>query len=295
MGKNPIQVFLGVDGGGSNTRALLIDQNGDRISEGKSFGSNPHNGGYPQAASNINEAVQTALETAAPAQLKIESAFCGIAGIRNTEEQELLAKELQHFPWAQSVSLEINHDVSIAYAAVLGTEPGITLICGTGSSCLGKDLSGKTILTSGRTEIIDDPGSGYAIGLEAIEAGLVQELSNSRSDIAKLAPKVITLALNGMPAAQNILNGNADSLVKLIQETHSQIKLGDAFNLGIIGGLGSADTLYLKILLKKVLSAFPDAAISFTRNTPVEAAAQLALEQFNRSVYRTCLANTSNS
>jgi N-acetylglucosamine kinase-like BadF-type ATPase len=277
VGKNPIQVFLGVDGGGSNTRALLIDQNAHRISEGKSFGSNPHNEGYPQAASNINEAVQTALETAAPAQLKIESAFCGIAGIRNTEEQERLAKELQHFPWAQSDRLAIDHDVSIAYAAVLGTESGITLICGTGSSCFGKDLSGKTILTSGRTEIIDDPGSGYAIGLEAIEAGLVQELSNIRSEIAKLAPKVIDLAQNGMPAAQNILNRNANSLVKLIQETHSKIELGDTFNLGIIGGLGSIDTLYRKILLEKVLSEFPGSKIRLTRNTPVDAAAQLAL------------------
>ena len=93
MGKNPIQVFLGVDGGGSNTRALLVDQNGGRISEGNSLGSNPHNGGYHLAASSINEAVQATIENAAPAQIKIESAFCGIAGIRNAEEQELLFRE----------------------------------------------------------------------------------------------------------------------------------------------------------------------------------------------------------
>ncbi|MGK0237638.1 MAG: glucosamine kinase [Candidatus Pelagisphaera sp.] len=277
MGKNPIQVFLGVDGGGSNTRALLVDQNGGRISEGNSLGSNPHNGGYHLAASSINEAVQATIENAAPAQIKIESAFCGIAGIRNAEEQELLAKELRRFPWANRARLGIDHDVSIAYAAVLGAKPGITLICGTGSSCLGKDLSGKTILTSGRTEIIDDPGSGYAIGLEAIEAGLFQELSNSRNDIAKLAPKVIDLAQNGIPAAQNILNRNADALVSLIQDTHSKIDLGDTFNLGIIGGLGTSDTLYQKILLEKVVSQFPEAAIRFTKTTPVEAAARLAL------------------
>lgn len=277
MGANPIQAFLGVDGGGSNTRVLLVDQNGDRVSEGNSLGSNPHNGGYSQAASNINEAVQTAIENVASLQLKIESSFCGIAGIRNVEEQELLAKELRRFPWAQSARLTIDHDVSIAYAAVLGPKTGITLICGTGSSCLGKDLSGKTILTSGRTEVIDDPGSGYAIGLEAIEAGLVQEASDNRSDIAKHAPQVIDLAQNRIPAAQSILNRNANALVKLIQDTRSQIALEDTFNIGIIGGLGTRETLYQEILLDKILSVFPDATISFAKKTPVEAAAQLAL------------------
>ena len=277
MGKNPIQGFLGVDGGGSNTRALFMDANGKHLSKGFAPGSNPHNIGYPKAASNINEAVQAALENAAPEQLRIASVFCGIAGIRNTEEQMLLTSELQHFQWTRNARLSIDHDVSIAYRAVLGKDSGITLICGTGTSCLGKDITGEIILTSGRTETIDDPGSGYAIGLEGIEAGLLQSTSTNRNDIANLAPQLINLAQEGNPTAQYILNKNADSLIELIRDTLSRLSLSENFNLGIIGSLGTTKTPYQDLILKKIASEFPSTVLRFTNKTPVEAAAELAL------------------
>lgn len=280
MGKKPIQAFLGIDGGGSKTRALLIDFHGSPISEGDAPGSNPHNIGYPRAASHIDQAVHEALDNAGQKDLEIISAFCGIAGIRDSGEQGQLANELTRFSWAETVRLAIDHDLSIAYAAALEEEPGIVLICGTGSSCLGKDASGRIVRCSGRADSSNDPGSGYALGLEAIEAGLLSKTSEDRRSIAKLAPQLIKLAQQGNPRARNILESNADALIALARDAHSRLDLEDAFQLGVIGGLGSADGLYRNLLLAKTASAFPAAVIRFAKISPVEAAAQLALRQF---------------
>ena len=283
MGSKLIPTFLGIDGGGSKTRALLIDANASPISEGHATGSNPYNIGYAASAFHIDQAVQDALFNANPTNIEIASVFCGIAGIRNADEQSQLAKQLKFFSWARNARISIDHDLSIAYAAAFEDNPGIALICGTGSSCIGKDPSGNVIWTSGRHLGEDDPGSGYAIGLAAIQSGLVpQNPSEDRKTIAALAPQVIELATQGNRIARDILESNVNALVSQVRHVYSKLKLETIFSLGVIGGLGCADTFYRNLFLQRLASVFPDATPRFTNRSPVEAAARLALRQFSQ-------------
>ncbi len=272
--------FLGIDGGGSKTRALLIDANASPIGEGQAAGSNPYNIGYAAAASQIDQAVQGALLHAKPTNIEIVSVFCGIAGVRNSKEQSQVANRLETFPWTRNARIAIDHDLSIAYAAAFEEGSGIALICGTGSSSIGKDSTGKTVWTSGRHLSDDDPGSGYAIGLAATQSGLLTNPSGDRKEIAALAPQIIDLATKGDLIACGILNRNIDALVSQVSEVYSKLQLETNFTLGVIGGLGCADTLYRSLLLEKLASVFPHASPRFTNTSPVEAAAKLALRQF---------------
>ncbi len=272
-----LNAYLGIDGGGSKTRSLLIDAQAKPISDGLAKTSNPYNIGYPEAACHIDQAVQNALAKIEPDRVTIVSIFCGIAGVRNPEEQQKLANEFTRYSWAKNAALEIDHDLAIAYEASLGDQPGICLISGTGSSCIGKDSTGAIGIASGHDLDDANPGSGYAIGRDAIDAGLVTSDSSDRKAIADLAQKLIAKASQGDESALSILEENAEALVILIRQTHSKIRLSDTFDIATTGGLGTADTIYRALLLEKLVNAFPEATIRQSQTTPVEAAARLAI------------------
>lgn len=270
------QLFLGIDGGGSQTRALAIDSRSRPIASGLASGCNPHNIGFAEAGNRINEAVLSTLETLDANE--IASIFCGIAGIGSIEEQTTLADTLSRFSWTRNANLKIDHDLSIAYEAGIGQQAGICVIAGTGASCIAKNDRGEFHKSHNRLPNGDEPGSGYAIGFDAIKAGIASVESETRKTVASLTRSVMELANRGNVSAREIIDENTTALVRLIARIHAQAHLGDAFPIVITGGLGSAETLYRILVLEKLSALFPKATIRYPRMTSVEAAAQLAFQ-----------------
>ena len=57
------KLYLGVDGGGSNTRSLLVDSRFSPVGSGKALGCNPHNCGYKKAGNRIDESIANAIDS----------------------------------------------------------------------------------------------------------------------------------------------------------------------------------------------------------------------------------------
>ena len=271
------KLYLGVDGGGSNTRSVLVISRFNHVGLGKALGCNPHNCGYKTAGNRIDESIANAIDSLDFDDFEIDAIYCGIAGIRTPEEKSRLAISLEHFDWLRGTRLTIDSDLSIAHEAGLGNKPGICLVIGTGAACIGKSESGTIITHSNRLPNGDEPGSGYAIGLDAVTAGLVSSPSKERNQVAEAAKALIELAHSGNIKAREILDQNSNAIADLVCKTMEDLDWGPG-NLAIVltGGVGSADTLYRVLVQEKLASLNSKIVFRFPQTSAVNVAARRA-------------------
>ncbi|EDY85024.1 BadF/BadG/BcrA/BcrD ATPase family [Verrucomicrobiia bacterium DG1235] len=265
--------FIGVDGGGTSTKAIAIDRTGKEIGSGRSEGSNPNNIGFPQAASNILEAIRQC-----KAPLDSQTSLCiGIAGLATEEQtQKLRDALLAQEPTLKQSCLTFTHDLEIAHFAAFQEKPGMVLIAGTGSACYARNSKGETFRASGRDFDYEDPGSGYAIGKRANESKLLLA-ADSRKAIASIAPRVIELASEGDLRALDILRIEAENIAKLARAVYVDFSKTETFpELALSGSILQADTLYRYSVLFELQSALHNIKVIETKTAPELAAAQLA-------------------
>ncbi len=162
--KEPL--FMGVDGGGTRSRARLRDVEGRRLGEGS---AGPGNARLKEAA--FAEVLKACRAAAAEAGLgetdlaRIHAGF-GLAGTQQPWDRDFVLA--QPHPFA---SVVVDTD---AYAAFLGAcrrRDGAILIVGTGAAGLAV-IAGERINVGGWGDDIADEGSGMMIGRTAIRRSL---------------------------------------------------------------------------------------------------------------------------
>ena len=281
--------IIGIDGGGTSTRAIAVDSDGALIGTGRSGPSNPNNTSFESAASAILVAIDAALCGKNPPT----AALCaGIAGIAtNKHREQLEAALLQQRPQLAKTKLRITHDLEIAHYAAFEDNPGAVLIAGTGSACYARNAKGEIQQISGRSH--EDPGSGYAIGKQAIQSKLLphpsppsSELHNSqftlhnsnasRSSIAALAKEVIKMAESGNAEALGILKAEAKRLLQLIEPIPKDLPIA------LVGSLIESDTLYRTISIDLIQRRFPNRTTKAIVHPPQIGALQQAWKQVNK-------------
>ena len=105
--RNSLQLFLGIDGGGTKTHAVLLDYKGDFVGEGFSGASNPLRVGIEMAVTNIFHAAESACDAANRILDDILAVQCGLAGA----SQLHAALELfERFIERQIAGLQLVHD-----------------------------------------------------------------------------------------------------------------------------------------------------------------------------------------
>ncbi|AXB79720.1 BadF/BadG/BcrA/BcrD ATPase family protein [Novosphingobium sp. P6W] len=159
--------FLGIDAGGSNCRARLVDAAGAVIGHGKSGTANARIGMdalYETLLDTVDQAVAEAGLTIA--QRATIHAGMGIAGMTRPGVREALA-ELD-FGFA---SAAYSTDALIANLGAHGGQDGAILIIGTGSAAQVR-LNGEDFTIGGYGFPISDEGSGAALGLSAMRHAL---------------------------------------------------------------------------------------------------------------------------
>ena len=158
--------YLGIDGGGSKTLAIIVDTQGNEIGRGYAGSSNHTGVGLATAIANIHAAVAQAQQKL-DSQISIQKAWLGIAGIDRQEDQQILATHVQ----ALANTVYITNDAELALSALPATI-GVGLIAGTGSIALGRNAQGQTTRSGGWGHILGDEGSGYALGHQALRAAV---------------------------------------------------------------------------------------------------------------------------
>ncbi len=155
--------YLGIDGGGSKTAFLLVDDYYNEICHLQSGPSNYLSVGGEAAKEAITQGVSRLTER--------PNIVCGgFAGAGRPDSVTFYKELLQSLiPEAQVI---IESDAFIASIGAIGIDPGVLLIAGTGSIVIGRDQERSMFRVGGWGPYFGDEGSGFWIGREAVRAAL---------------------------------------------------------------------------------------------------------------------------
>lgn len=164
--------YLGIDGGGTKTEFWLSDGEGRRVAHAILGASNPIDIGMDACRRVLDVGIA---EVTRGIPLRKISVFAGIAGGISGDNREKLRAYLSAFGFGRC---DNGSDAQNAVAMALGDRDGITLIAGTGSIAFAK--RGESLSRfGGFGYLLEDGGSGFAIGRDAILYALRTEESGS--------------------------------------------------------------------------------------------------------------------
>ncbi|SNS66900.1 BadF/BadG/BcrA/BcrD ATPase family protein [Streptosporangium subroseum] len=167
---------LGLDVGGTSSRAVLLDASGRRVGYGRAAGGNPAAHGTEVAAANIGRALEPALRGIDPAQ--VAGAVIGMAGAGALE------RTVFDLMWASAglrPAPRLTGDLGIAFAAGTAEPCGTVLIAGTGAIAARIEDGEPTVIADGLGWLLGDEGSGFWLGREAARVA-ARALSRGEAD-----------------------------------------------------------------------------------------------------------------
>lgn len=154
--------YLGIDGGGSNLRVVLVDEALNVVAETPRGTVNPNIIGFDAATALI----QSAIREIAPGVTEIAAVGIGIAGASLAFDwmRETVAGVLPAVPVFPAI------DVEVALVGAHGERRGALILAGTGSIAYGINDMGETAQAGGWGYALGDEGGGYWLGLQALRA-----------------------------------------------------------------------------------------------------------------------------
>ncbi len=176
--------FLGIDGGGSKTLAVIVDANGQQRGRALAGSSNYAAVGIEPAIANLYAAAEQAALRAG-CRLPAKAAWLGLAGVDRPGDQALLLPHLQ----ALADTIRLTNDAELLLSA-LDDAVGVALVAGTGSIALGRDRHGSIARAGGWGHILGDEGSGYEIGRLALQAAA--RAADGRGEATVLLERIMT-------------------------------------------------------------------------------------------------------
>jgi len=184
-----MRYFLGIDGGGTKTHALIADETGKLHGFGKAGCGNFEVFGWERAKNEILKAADDALKQAGVKHENIAFAFFGLAGEDTQHDHVFLREEIKKLALFKNV--KVKND---SFAALRGGTPkpyGVVVVSGTGTVAVGRNQEGKEHRAGGLGSDFGDLGSGPDILKMAISA-VVRE-NDGRGQKTQLTQKMLTI------------------------------------------------------------------------------------------------------
>ncbi len=298
--------FLGIDGGGTKTHAVITDPECRVLGEGYSGAANPLRIGLEEALSHIEQAVADACAQAGIEIGDIDSGCAAIAGINHPIHYHTMKDALDE---ALSVGgLELVTDARAALEGALDGKPGVVVIAGTGSIAIGVNADGQQARAGGFGPTLSDEGSGYYIAQRALKAvvssfdgrspgttlaericrrlgvsdpsdlpGVIYNSDSEPVDIAPLAELVDEAAREGDEVARQILSAAGRELGRLAASVIDKLDLhSSAFRVACVGSVFRSGEVVLEPLREAVSRIAPHAEIGPPLYPPAIGAVKLA-------------------
>lgn len=305
-----MEYVIGIDGGGTKTAAVILDTAGRIHGYGE---------GGPSTYGIVSEAVtRESIETAAKIACReaglstpvFAAAFLGLGNVVSALDRSAVRAIAASLELAPVERIGVDHDCRIALSGGLSGRPGIVLIAGTGTSCFGMDDQQQTWRAGGWGPLIDDEGSSYWLGIQAMRAAILDydkrgeptllgqmvqehmqlkemnELMNrlyaagmTRTDIAALAPLVFEAAgLNDL-VAMRIIQSGCLSMASCVETVAHRLRMDPRQSeLAVVGGLTRAGDALMQPLTNAVLNRLPGYRIILAELSPAIGAGILALQ-----------------
>jgi len=246
-------VYLGIDGGGTKTEFVVINEQGAVLDRVLEPGCNPNDIGFQASFDRISGGIRDVLVRFP----RLRSVFCGIAGISAGDQRSRMLELLQQkFP---ALHLQVQSDPANLFG--IDDRFSMAVICGTGSVVYVKQGDTLTRL-GGWGYLLDSAGSAYDLGRDALAAALDREdrqepptalgtlllqrlerpriydaipalYGGGKAYIASLAPLVFRAHAQGDSDASAILEKTAARLGQLLEQG---IRLCGAAPSAVAGG-----------------------------------------------------------
>lgn len=306
------EFFVGVDGGGTKTRAVVMDGAGRIIGEGLAGPSNPLRVGVASAASAVRAAIEAACEAANVSRVDIASAEIGLAGVRRRAHLRVSMREALCGLGIESLNVVSDADIAL-FGATAG-RPGLVVIAGTGSNCCGINKNGRRACAGGWGPVAGDEGGGSWIARQALQA--IAQATDERGEPTKLIeaaylyfgatnPDELATAIYAPSVTHDRLAGFCKYVIETAQAgdkiaheivTRAGRELGVAavtvirrlgmkserFQVAFVGGVFAAGEMILAPLREEIERIAPQAFLAPPVLAPAVAAAQMAEERTRR-------------
>ncbi|MCF0097309.1 N-acetylglucosamine kinase [Micromonospora sp. MH99] len=303
-------VVVGLDVGGTSTRATALTLAGERLGTGRAGGGNPTSHGAERAAAELLTALRAALADVDPT--RVAAGTIGLAGAAR-----ILADPASRAAFDQAwhdaglrCPYAVHGDALVAYASGTAEPDGTVLIAGTGAiTAQVVDLRLDRV-ADGHGWLLGDAGSGFWLGREAVRrlladldaartpgtltTAVLTELTGSAEvaprprdtvdatiqavtrrppiELARLAPLVVTAAVDGEPVATALI---AEAAAHLAGSVGRIRPAGATTPVVLGGGLLTAHTPLATAVRAEIGQRWPSAPLR-TAGDGAAAAAWLA-------------------
>ncbi|MBQ7915458.1 MAG: hypothetical protein IJ315_01550 [Firmicutes bacterium] len=251
------EYYLGIDGGGTKTDLALADREGNILRTLRVKPCNPVDIGLEASKEILKNGI---FEICKGIPFSSVYMFAGISGGVSAGMKEKLQEFFSEFRFGGFVNDSDNRNI---IAAGLGQQDGMTMILGTGI-CVYTQKDGKHTKVGGWGYLIDNGGSGYNLGRDALNAyfcaldgsaektllaeeidalhpGGTQKLmeyiyKEGKKGVASFAPAVFAALEKGDKIAKAILERNMMEAAHLLETGAKQFDL-EKIPVILAGGL----------------------------------------------------------
>lgn len=150
--------FLGIDGGGTKTACLLVDEKGQKLAQVTGTGTSHRQHGGEAVLKTLRQLARQCAQQAGISLEQLGGVCVGLPAYGENATMDAMMREGIHaiFPHVLIVN-----DVQVGWAGSLACMPGIHVVAGTGSIAFGCDQEGHTARSGGWCEHFGDEGSSY--------------------------------------------------------------------------------------------------------------------------------------
>ncbi|MBP1993146.1 N-acetylglucosamine kinase [Paenibacillus eucommiae] len=256
------------------------------------------------------------LEPGTTEAISLEPGLCqgiclGLAGITLEQEKLLVQQHIRQYYAIRGVHalpVRVTNDAEIALMAGLGDNKGIIAIAGTGAIVYGITPAGHTYRAGGWGHILGDKGSGYEIGLQALQTvmfsydgvrpptaltelildkyGLSSPLELrtyiyqshiQKKHIAEFAELCIQASEAGDPAAQGIITNEATELAGLTAAIYAKDEWFVNSPVAVTGSIFKYSRLFRDTYKEQLGSVWTQPNVTLSEQKPSYGAAMLAM------------------
>ncbi|KPV43938.1 N-acetylglucosamine kinase [Alicyclobacillus ferrooxydans] len=228
--------FLGVDGGGSKTLAVITDEKGHVLGIGRSEGSNYQSIGIDKATQHIGNAIDCALYDANLIADDITHAVYGLAGADRPKDLAIVLPACRKLPIQ---SWRVVCDTMIGLRSGSPSFTGIVLVCGSGTNAAGRNKYGDEVQTGGFGYLYGDWAGGGDLARAAFRTAIRSfEGREEYSLLVKLVPEFL-----GYTDVEHMLNDYLDKEYtnvprELAIVVHQAANRGDTLSCKILARMG---------------------------------------------------------
>ncbi|MFZ0663103.1 MAG: BadF/BadG/BcrA/BcrD ATPase family protein [Acidobacteriaceae bacterium] len=238
--------FLGIDAGGTKTRAALGDET--RVLARATGGSiKPLRVSRREAQANLAAVLAEVARESGVDLREVSQSCVGAAGVRLPQTDGWVREILSA---CAGGTIAVCGDEEIALDAAFEGRAGVLAMAGTGSSVLGRTSAGELLTVGGWGPALGDQGSAYWIGHEALRAacrakdfgqptrilervakdwkassvGEIVDLAHGAPDFSLLAPLIAACAEEGDAVAVEVLERGGLLLGEDAAEAFRQVR-----------------------------------------------------------------------